>query len=126
MISLNFVEFDCSCQDDGGSGDLVESKFIRMCYFEGGDYGAGDGIDVGVKRRYDCDSQVWIGEVRVVEYTRSGDQALDRTQNHALDVVCDHARRGGEGCMIFESLNLCFQFGGERVALTESSSPRYF
>ena len=53
MISLNVVEFDCSSQYDGGSRDLVESKFIRMCYFEDGDGAASNGSDVGGKSRCD-------------------------------------------------------------------------
>lgn len=66
VISLNFVTFDCSSQGDGGSGDLLQSKFICMCSFEGYECGAGDVVDVGVKNRCDCDSQVRIGDVRVV------------------------------------------------------------
>ena len=53
-----------------------------------------------------------------------GEQALDRTQDHALDVVGDNTRRGGEGCIVFESLNLGFQFCAERGALAENSSLR--
>ena len=124
MISLNFVEFDCSRQGDGGSGDFLQSKFICICCFEGGECGSGDVVDVGVKIHCDCDSQVRIGDVCVVGCILLGETALDRTEEHALDVVCDHARCGVEGCMSFERKNLCFQFGRERLEFDESSSPR--
>ena len=124
VVSLNFVEFDCSSQGDGDSRDLMESKFIRMYCFEGGNCGAGDGVDMGVKSRYNYSSHVRIVEVRTVGYIRLGEQALDRTQVHAIDVGCDHVRCYEEGCMMYDRLNLYFQLGGERVALDKNSSSR--
>ena len=101
MIILNFVEFDYSSQCSGGSGDLVESEFIRMGYFEGVDGAAGAGGDVGSMSFYDGGSQVRIGEVGVGGCIRLGDQALDITQDYVFDVVDDHVRSGGEGYMGF-------------------------
>ena len=73
MIVLDFVEFDCSNQCDGGSGDLLESEFIRLGCFEGVDCAARDGGDSGGKIRCDSDSQVWIGDVSVGGCIRLGD-----------------------------------------------------
>ena len=65
MIVLNFVEFDCPSQCDGGIGDLLESEFIRLDCFEGVDCATGDGGDVGGKSRCDGGSQSRIGDVSV-------------------------------------------------------------
>ena len=95
-----------------------------LCYFEIGERSVGDVVEVGVEAYCDCDCQVRIGDDCVVRCILFEEQALDCTQNYALDVVCAHVWCSGEWRVILEYKNLCFQFCCERLAFTESIGPR--